>query len=402
MESHLGTENKKVRILRIIARLNIGGPAMQAMYLNKAFNNGSFRSKLIYGSIDKTEGDMSYLLNGDNSSSIYIKEMARELNLFKDCVSFFRILTIMLRERPHIVHTHTAKAGTIGRLAAIITGVPIKIHTLHGHVFEGYFDDRKTAFFKKVESFLANFTDKIVILGPMLQEEIKDNLKIKDVAKFSIVPLGIEAGPFLKSASLKGEFKREFNIPGETRLVGIIGRLVPIKNHRMFIDAAKIILRDKKPKYAVKFVVVGDGQAREAIVRYAEENGISGEVIFTGWRRDLDKIYADLDVVSLCSLNEGTPVSLIEAMLASKPVVATDVGGVRDLVTHFTTGYLVRKGNTEEFASRIIELLDDRPGAKIMGEAAREYARKIYYKERLAQDLETIYRDLLKRKGLTT
>lgn len=393
-------KDKKIRILRIIARLNIGGPAMQAVYLNKAFNNGSFESKLIYGSIDKTEGDMSYLLNGDNSSSIYIKEMSRELNLFKDCVSFFRILRIMLRERPHIVHTHTAKAGTIGRLAAIISGVPIKIHTLHGHIFEGYFDDTKTNFFKKVESFLANFTDKIVILGPVLQKEIKDDLKIKDAAKFSIVPLGIEAGPFLKSASLKGEFKREFDIPGETRLVGIIGRLVPIKNHRMFIDAAKIILKKDRSKRGIKFIIVGDGQMREEISNYAKENNIAGEVIFTGWRRDLDRIYADLDVVSLCSLNEGTPVSLIEAMLASKPVVATDVGGVRDVVAHSRTGYLVSKGNTEEFASRIIELLDNPEDAERMGEAAREYAKKVYCKERLARDLEAVYKDLLKRKGL--
>lgn len=412
MQNHVamrfkGTENQrvekeKVRILRIIARLNIGGPAMQAVFLNKAFNSDSFKSKLIYGSLDKSEGDMSYLLDEAPQFSIYIGEMRREVNLIRDFITFIKIISIILRERPHIVHTHTAKAGALGRMAAFITGVPIRVHTFHGHIFEGYFGGKKTVFFKMVERFLARFTDRIIVLSPTLKEQIMHVLGITDRSKLSVIPLGVETELFLNCESLKGQFKRELNLYDETRLVGIVGRLTPIKNHKMFIDAAKIIMAENGAKLDIKFVVVGDGDMRESISAYAKENDLLERMVFTGWRKDLAKIYADMDVVSLCSINEGTPVSLIEAMLAGRPVVATDVGGVRDIVSHSRTGYLVQRGDARSLAGYIMQLLSNDEMSRKVGQAAREYSRKIYIRERLANDMDILYKDLLKKKGVMT
>lgn len=399
MENECSTK-KTVKILRIIARLNIGGPAMQAIFLNAVFNKGNFMSTLVYGSIDDGEGDMGYLLNSSESSSVYIKELGRKINFFKDIASFFKILSIMLRYRPHIVHTHTAKAGAIGRLAAICAGVPVKVHTLHGHIFDGYFDNKKTGFFKAIESFLAHFTDRIIVLSPALQGEISDKLKINDKSKFSIIPLGVDADIFLNSDSLKGYFRKELHLSDKAKLIGIIGRLAPIKNHRMFIDAARLVLKNDNGKNDIRFIVVGDGELRQDLMDYAEKLGISNNFIFTGWRRDLDKIYADLDVVSLCSINEGTPVSLIEAMLAAKPVVATGVGGVRDLISHSKNGYVVESGNTERFAEYILDLVNNMDLARGIGRAARENAKANHTRQRLADDLEKLYRDILKRKGI--
>lgn len=393
------SHNKKIRILRVIARLNIGGPAMQSIFLNRVFNDELFESTLVYGSIDKSEGDMSYLLDKDSSHYICIKEMGRRLDLFKDFISFIKILMIMLKKKPHIVHTHTAKAGALGRTAAILCAVPIKVHTLHGHIFDGYFDAWKTGFFQKVESLLARFTDRLIVLSPALRDEIMAKLNIKDVSKFSVVPLGVEIEPFLHADKLKGQFKKELRLPEETRLIGIVGRLVPIKNHRMFIDAARLIL-DKSRKYPVKFIIVGDGQIHEEISFYAKDKGVIENVIFTGWRKDLDKIYADLDIVCLSSANEGTPVSVIEAMLAARPVVATDVGGVRDLIADSRTGYIVAKDDCTGFADRILKVLDDKEAAYKMGRLAREKVRNVYTKERLASDIGALYRELLKRRGL--
>lgn len=390
----------KIKILRIIARLNIGGPAIQAIFLNKFFNNDPFQSKLIYGTLDKDEGDMKYLPDYDEPSSIYVKELGRAISPIHDLMAFIRIFFIILRERPHLIHTHTAKAGTIGRLAGILSGVPVKIHTMHGHIFDGYFASKKTRFFQRIESVLAGFTDKLIVLSPALKNEIMDRLRIRDADKVAVIPLGIDSDLFLNADSFRGGFRKELGISEGTKLVGVVGRLVPIKNHRMFIDAARIVLKETPPGYDIKFLIIGDGEMREELIDYVRDNGVSDNFIFTGWRKDLNRIYTDLDVVVNCSVNEGTPVSLIEAMLSARPIVATDVGGTRDIIFDPNIGYLVKSGDKFGMALSIIKMLVNKSDAEKMGLEARKYARGIYRKERLAEDLKKLYKNLLNKKGV--
>lgn len=385
------------KIVRIIARLNVGGPAIHTVLLSEALNRGGYVDILVIGSVSESEGDMSYFAEQKNVKPVVIPEMKRDISFVDDIKAFFQLCSIIRKERPDIVHTHAAKAGTLGRLAAIVSGVPVKIHTFHGHVFDGYFSPFKAKIFLTIERFMALFTDRVITVSDAVRDEIVHKLKVTSDKKCVVIPLGLELDPFLGCEKRSGILRKEFGIGDDVVLVGIIGRLVPIKNHKMFSDAAKMII-DNRPAKGIKFLIIGDGEMRPWLEDYTNKLGIEQNVIFTGWRKDLAPVYSDLDIVALTSLNEGTPVSLIEAMASAKPVIATDVGGVRDIVIDGENGFLVKSNDVGGFSDKLIDLLSDKAKRDRFGMCGRESVKMKYSKERLVKDIESLYEECLRNR----
>lgn len=405
----------RIKVVRFIARLNIGGPSIHVHLLTTGLDENRFRSILVTGKISPQEGDMSYLFNGSSSSKpVIIRELQREISPAMDIKAFFQILRILRKEEPDIIHTHTAKAGTSARLAVIMynlfTGKNIQmVHTFHGHVFEGYFSPAKSLMFIWIERLLAMSTDVIVSISRTQKEDLSGKFRIAPAAKIKTIPLGFDLKPFLESEALKGKFRESLGINDDTLLIGIIGRLVPVKNHVMFFDAAKIFLA-QNPEIMVQFVIVGDGELGEELERYAKRKGLSKHIRFCGWRRDLPEIYVDADILVLTSLNEGTPVSIIEAMASSTPVIATNAGGVFDLLgpqdgrpayhgfTVCKRGVLCRKEDATGFAKGLKYLVElDTVRREALVREARVFVEQAFSERRLLKDMESLYLDLMEK-----
>ena len=391
----LRVSDHKIKILRVIARLNIGGPAIHVVLLSAGMNRGRFESLLISGSENAGEGSMLDYALSHGVQPVMIPEIVGEFSLGpRELRALVRLYRLMRQERPQVVHTHTAKAGFVGRLAARLARVPVVVHTFHGHVLHGYYGPHKTQLLCRMERGLACLTDRIITVS----EQVKRDLVTYGVAAadhIQVISLGLELDPFLDSSRYRGAFRRELQLNGVERLVGIVGRIFPIKNHHLFLEAAALVAREDP---AARFVIVGDGTLRPALERRAQEMGIADRVIFTGWRRDLPDIYADLDVLAVTSNNEGTPVSAIEAMAAGCPVVATHVGGLPDLISEGKTGYLVPPGNAPAVATALLRVLHQPEMARCMGETARRAARERFSAQRLITDMEQLYLELLGRK----
>ncbi len=381
----------KIRVMRVIARLNIGGPAIHTILLTGGLDPARFESTLVTGVEAVYEGNMLDLAAQKGVQPLVIPQLGREVNPLRDWVTLMKLYRLFRDQRPHIVHTHTAKAGTVGRLAARLAGVPIVVHTFHGHVFHDYFGPLQTRVFIGTERFLAALSDRIVTVSEGQRQELAD-YGVASLDKIAVVPLGFELDAFLNCESLRGQLRRELGISKEMALVGIVARLTPIKNHRLFLDAARLVVEAGQ---AAMFLVVGDGELRAELEAYVAELGLAERVIFTGWRRDLPRIYADLDVVALSSLSEGTPVSLIEAMAAARPVVATRVGGVSDVVLDKKSGYLVQSKDGGGLARGILDLLRAPDRAREMGLAGRAAVHPKYASETLLANIEKLYLELL-------
>ncbi|GAK61444.1 glycosyltransferase, group 1 family protein [Candidatus Vecturithrix granuli] len=386
---------EKIRVLRLIARLNVGGPAIHTILLTKLLAPERFDSTLVAGQIAPTEGDMSYLAQEHGVKPLMISELGREIQWKSDLTAFWKIFRLMRRLRPTIVHTHTAKAGMLGRLAAKLAGVPVIVHTFHGHVFHSYFSRSKTQAFLWIERMLARMSDAIITLSPTQRAEIL-GYGIGCPENVHAIGLGLPLDSFVACAALRGQLRQELGIPQDTPLIGIVARLVPVKGHNYFLEAAKYVLATFP---SARFIVVGDGELRAELEHNAEITGISKQVYFLGFRRDLPKIYADLDVVALSSLNEGLPVTLIEAMAAATPVVAAQVGGVEDLVVPEKTGILVSPKDSRALADGICRAFALTPQQRqIMGEAGRTSVYPRYHISTLVSNIETLYQNLLHRK----
>lgn len=377
---------KKIKVLRIIARLNIGGPAIHTVLLTAGLDKDRFESLLVCGAVSPGEGDMAYYARERGVRLVYVPQLRRELNPLNDLIAFVKICRIIRAEKPDIIHTHTAKAGTLGRVAGLCNDIKV-VHTFHGHVFEGYFNPFFTKIFILIEKVLAYFTSKIITVSEEVKKELV-GLGIAKAQKIAVIPLGFELERFLGG-------------PGNDRGgVGIVGRLVPVKNHRLFLEAAARIIKEK-PQLKARFKIIGDGELRGDLEEYSRELKIGPWVEFTGWQRDLAAVYADLDVVCLTSLNEGTPVSLIEAMACARVVVATEVGGVPDLlgeVVEERDGFSVRERgisskpkDAQGFAWAVAFILDNPGAGKSLALAAREYVKTVFSKERLVRDMENLY-----------
>jgi glycosyltransferase involved in cell wall biosynthesis len=381
----------KIKILRIIARLNIGGPAIHTILLTAGLNNERFESTLVAGVEGKYEGNMLDLAAAKGVKPIIIPQLRRNIDPVGGFIALVKIYRLIRRGKPHIVHTHTATAGLLGRLAARLAGVPVILHTFHGHVLRGYFGPIQSKVLVCMERSLARLSDRIVTVSEGQRRELAE-YGIAPLEKISVVPLGFELEDLLACESHRGELRRELGMADDNKLVGIVARLVPIKNHRLFLQAAKAVA-ETMPQ--ARFLVVGDGELREELEAYAHDLGLDGKAIFTGWRRDLPRLYADLDVVALTSINEGTPVSLIEGMAAAVPVVATAVGGVPDVVVDGETGYLVQEEDVQGMAEAIIELLKNPEKARKMGSAGREAVYPRFTAQTLLANIKELYGELL-------
>ena len=396
--------NNKIRVLIIIARLNIGGPAIQALKVAHHFNRGGFKSLLVVGRPLPLEGDMTYLAESLKVKPVLIRSLSREINPLRDFLSFLRILYITFKFRPDIVHTHTAKAGALGRFAAFIAGVPALVHTFHGHTLSRYFGKGKTKIFSSIERFLSRITDTVITISPSQHRDLVETMRIVPRKRAAVIRFGLDIAPFLRNEKEAGRIRSEFSIPREAPVVTIVGRLYPVKDQALFLRCAGALLRRRKD---VHFLVVGDGELRAELENLCAQLGIASSVHFLGWRRDLPAIYADSDIVAITSLNEGTPVSLLEAMACAKPIVATAVGGVPDLfpekegtgpIIFARTGILVDSRSPETFADALLTLINNDAMRKKMGSAGREFVRENFSEERFLTDLEALYRRILRRR----
>jgi len=394
-------ELSQKKIVRIIARLNVGGPAKHVVWLTSGLQDEAYRSVLVAGSVPAGEEDMGYFAEEAGVTPIYIPEMSREISL-NDAVTVWKLFRLFLRERPDIIHTHTAKAGTVGRVAgffyrwltpATLIGRPRAckfVHTYHGHVFHSYYGRGRTRVFLAIERLLATLvTDRLIVVSAQQRDEIGNAFRVGRPRQINVIPLGLDLSVFADRASRRARFREELGIDDQTILVGIVGRLTEIKNHQMFLNSAARLKGGP-----MRFVIIGDGSLRPALEAQARSLGLESDVVFAGSRKDPEYFYPALDIVALTSLNEGTPLTLIEAMANARPIVATSVGGVVDLLGA-DRGIAVPRGDEEAFAAALIKLAGDKQLRYDMGARGHEFVQRNYSKERLVEDIKHLYRELL-------
>ncbi len=402
--------NRPIRILRLIARLNIGGPAIQAITLSSELPGDRYQTLLVCGSLGPGEGDMTYLAVDKWLHRFVVKELGRNISLLDDLKSLFIIRKIIKHFKPDIVHTHTAKAGTLGRLAVLSLRTPFLLskkirvyHTFHGHTFHSYFNRLKTFIFILVERFLARFTDSIIVVSEQQKKDICDTFKIADEKKVQIIRLGFDLSVYEKNKPKERILVKNNDSckNPESLRVGIVGRLTPIKNHFMLLEAINY-LRVSARIDRFKFIVVGDGELKTILMKAAEKLNVRDAISFRGWQKDMPAVYSKLDAVVLTSKNEGTPVAIIEAMAASRPVVATAVGGVPDLIGSVLEkkpdgfqigerGLILPSENAKALAAALLFVLENRKDLKPMIRRAQEFAVANYSQQRLLNDIKTLY-----------
>lgn len=366
-----------LKVTRIITRLNIGGPARHVGILNSGLHHYGFDSELIAGREAPSEGFLAA-----PGRTVSLPELGRSIAPVNDARVYQDLVRRMKARAPAIVHTHLAKAGALGRLAARRAGVPLTVHTFHGHVLEGYFSAPVNALFLRTERWLARSTDALIAVSNAVRDDLLE-LRVGRRDQWHVVPLGLNLAPLL---DLDQKESRE-------PVVGIVGRLTAIKDHATFMRAAEIVSR-RHP--SVRFVVAGDGEERPKIEEQA--SALHGRVRLEGWVNDLTSLYGSLDIVVLTSRNEGTPVALIEAGAAGRPVVATDVGGVSDVVRDEVTGFLATPGDAAGIAEKLLRLLDDADLRRSMGGAGRDWVRDRFSSARLVKETASLYEELLQRR----
>jgi len=405
---------ERIRVVRIIDRLNIGGPAKHVTWLTAGLNPDEFETTLITGTVPPSEGDMSYFAQSAGITPVVIKEMSRELSI-RDVLVIAKLVRRFLKLKPQIIHTHKAKAGAAGRVAAMIykwltpSALWLKprrcriAHTYHGHIFHSYYGAAKTKLFVAIERALARAcTDRVIVISEQQRREIGETFRVGRPEQFRVVPLGLDIDEI---SERRGSLREELGIKDGEVAVGIVGRLCEVKNHAMFLDvAARLSASSTESKQRARFVVIGDGNLRAEMENLSRASGISERVLFTGFREDATSLYADLDVVALTSLNEGTPLTLIEAMCCGRAIAATAVGGVVDVMgerraemdgfTIWDHGVTAPSRDTESFA-RALKYLIERPELRReMGERGRAFVRARLSKTRLLNDVENLYREM--------
>jgi glycosyltransferase involved in cell wall biosynthesis len=386
-----------IRILRVFSRLNVGGPSIHVILLTAGLRPRGYDTTLIVGYESAREGNLDDLASARGVEVQRLAGLGREIRPFQDLRALVSLWRLLRRIRPQIVHTHTAKAGMLGRVAAVLAGVPVVVHTYHGHVLSGYFSRFQTGVYRAIESVLARFSDRLIAVSGSVRDDLV-RLGVAPAAKLRVVALGLELG-HLAGELPRGRLRAEAGFDEQAPLVGIVGRLVPIKDVPTFLAAARLVVA-RLP--AARFVVVGDGEERARLEEMAGELVLGGVVRFLGWRRDLASVLGGLDLVVNCSLNEGTPVALIEALAAARPVIATRVGGTPDLLEDGRFGLLVPPRDAAALAGAMVSVLSE-PGPALA--RSREGQRAVlekYSVERLLGDVDALYRELLLAKGLRT
>ncbi len=394
------------RVLQIINRLNIGGPTYIAAYLT-AYLDDEFETKLVAGMKDDSEESSDFIVREMGIEPVFIEHMHREINFKNDREAYRQIAQIIREFKPDIVHTHAAKAGTLGRLAAWRNKVPVILHTFHGHVFHSYFGPLKTRLFIYVERFLARISSGIIAISEEQKRELAGVFAICKPDKVFVVPLGIDLGRFFERMDEKrASFRKKYHLDDDTLAVGMIGRIVPVKNHRLFLRAWKKVLEQSTVK--IHAFMIGDGEDREKmellctelrlIYNVGEENKPGATVTFTSWIMDIERGVAGMDIVALTSLNEGTPVSLIEAQAAGKPIVSTLVGGIANIVLPGKTALLAASNDVEGFTTNLLAIVNDPELRAAMQVEGPGFAQSKFGYQRLVKDTQVLYKALLKSK----
>ena len=395
------------KILRIHNRLIVGGPSHNVTLLT-AYLSPEFETKLLVGKKDPAEKDATFIADQFGLVPVEISEMRRSILPFYDIIAYFKIKKIIQEFKPDIVHTHASKSGAIGRLAAKSCNVPLIVHTFHGHVFHSYFNSFMSKIIVRFERFFAKKTDAIIAISDSQRQELIEVYKIAPAEKVFTVPLGFNLDKYSVDQETKGIiFRNKYGFEKSELIVGIVGRLVPIKNHDMFLEVAAIV--KEKTNQQVRFAIIGDGESRPGIEKKAAELGLSysyyitspkvkTDIVVTSWETEIDQALAGLDIVVLTSNNEGTPVSLIEAQSAYIPVVSTNVGGVEDIVIHGETGFITEVGDVQLFADYVLKLIEDSELRSRMGRHGYDNVIKRYSKQRLINDMRKLYLSFLNKK----
>ena len=394
------------RVLRILNRLIVGGPVLNAAYLTH-YMSPEFETLLVVGQREPNEESAEHLTSQLGITPLYVPEMERNVNGFNDFKAYRKIKQIIREFKPEIVHTHAAKPGALGRMAASSMRVPVIVHTYHGHVFHSYFGKLKSSIYIALERYLSRKSDVLVVVSPTQKHELVNEYKIAPEDKFRVIPLGLDLSKFQTDYENKRKkFRTEFGLDDDEIAIGIIGRLVPVKNHILFLEAISYVLKNSSKR--LKAIIVGDGGMRKHLEERATQLGISfttlkdeqhsSPLIFTSWRNDVDIINAGLDIVALTSFNEGTPVSLIEAQAAQKPIVSTRVGGIQDVVMEDVTALLSDVNDKQSFFKNLLRLVEDADLRKQFSEHSKESVLNRYSYHRLIKDMSGLYKDLLNHK----
>jgi glycosyltransferase involved in cell wall biosynthesis len=389
-----------VKVLRVIARLNVGGPALHVAYLTAGLADRGYDTTLVAGTVGRGEESMAFVADSKGVRVEVIDELHRNISPFRDARAIVRLARLIRRERPTILHTHTAKAGAVGRLAALLAGPsrpPIVVHTFHGHVLRGYFNPLATRGFRLLETLLARTTTTLVAVSPEVRDDLV-RLRVAPASKFAVIRLGIELDQRVgNDATARAATRRLLGVGDEPFVVGWVGRMTAVKRTDVVVRVlSKLVERGVD----ARLLLVGDGPDRDGLERYAHELGVIRRCLFLGYQEDVARWYNAIDALLLPSVNEGTPVSVIEALAAERPAVATAVGGTPDVVRDGVDGFLVDPADGDALAARLAELAGDPQRRAEMGAAGRERVLERYAVDRLVDDIDRLYRRLLAEHGL--
>lgn len=387
------------KILRIINRFNLGGPTYNAAYLTKYLEN-DYETLLIGGKHEKSEKSSMHILDNLGLKPIIIEEMQRSIHPIMDRIALKKIKDIIIEFKPDIVHTHAAKAGALGRKAAYDLGIKQIYHTFHGHVFHSYFGKIKTNIYKKIERDLAKKSTKIIAISEIQKQELSEVYKICSKEKIEVIPLGFDFRKFYENQTEKRkDFRKKWKIKDGEIAIGIIGRLVPIKNHVFFINVINKVI--SKSNTSLRIFVVGDGEEKENIIRKVSAHNLDysiddkiATIQFTSWIKEIDEVNAGMDIICLCSLNEGTPVSLIEAQASGKPIVTTRTGGIENIVVENKTALISDNNDLNKFTENLMSLIKEKDKRTLFSELAIKKSKDFDYSI-LVKNIKRLYENSL-------
>ncbi len=381
------------KVLRIINRFNLGGPTYNAAYLTK-YLSPEFETLLIGGSKDESEESSEFILKKLELDYRILPEMRRSINPFSDLAAYKKLKAIIREWKPDIVHTHAAKAGALGRMAAAACKVPVIVHTFHGHVFHSYFGSLKTGLYKKVERHLAAKSSAIIAISEKQKEELSAIHHIAPAEKFHVIPLGFDLQRFNDDQETRRKAYRAAQGLAEHEVaIGIVGRLVPVKNHALFLEAVQYVSKNSQKK--IRAIIIGDGEERQHLESLTDSMGLRSIVHFSSWEKQVENVYPGLDIVCLSSFNEGTPVSLIEAQAANRPLVSTNTGGIENVVIPGETALLSDVSDKETYCKNLLNLVENEALRQKMGFGGWEHVRNKYHYTRLVNDVASLYRSLI-------
>jgi len=391
--------DEPIRVLRVIARLNVGGPSLHVSYLSEGLASRGYVTTLAAGEISDGEASMAFVAEQLGIDVRFIPELRREISPRSDLAVVRRLSDLIRRERPHVLHTHTAKAGTVGRLAARLAGAarpPVVVHTFHGHTLEGYFGPTKQEAYRRIEQVLARETDALIAVSPEVRDELVA-IGVAPASRFAVVRLGIDLTGRMEGSEHGDDLRASLGFGPEQFTVGWVGRMTAVKQAPDVLRTVRL-LHDRGIEAAL--VMVGDGPDRAGLERLARELGLDRTTRFVGFQDDVGPWFYSFDVLLLPSRNEGTPVSAIETLASGRPVVANHVGGVADVVDDGVDGFLVPCGDVTAAADRLARLAADPELRRRMGASGRERALRRYRVPRLVEDVDRLYRALLAEAGL--